>query len=272
MKYTIRDLTSRLSSSLDWTAVDDKNPPIISNAPHALVGAFIKYITNSHALEYDRINEAVVRQAQLYREDLQDSKPNDRELKELLEEREELVKKNQRLRRMAELSDDCEDIDKYCLEATVIRDLNHAIDFDEFKGCKGTSIGSVGYGIIDWDGEWFGDGHLDRNISEAQLEKYEGELLDLIDMKERTAWLKINLKNNQVDAKRAIATKSVDEFKTNFEQTRIELQSLKHQVLRARLLERQIQEIKDDNGVLEKSLGLDRGDDGVESAWKSKKA
>ena len=268
MKYTIRDLTKRFSANLEWTANDDRHPAITNDAPHALVQAYIKYVTNQHALEYDKINEAVVRKAQMYREDLQSSKPNERELEELLADRQALVEKNRRLRRMAELSDDCKQIDKYCLEATVIRDLNHAIDFDEFKGCKGTSIGDIGYGVIDWDGEWFEDGHLDRNISEAQLEKYEDELLELIDMKERTAWLKINLKNNKIDAARSVATKAVEEFKTNFEQTRQQLQLLKHEVLRARLLERQMQEIKDDNADLERLLGVGKDDDGITSVWK----
>ena len=186
----------------------------------------------------------------MYREDLQNSKPNERKLKELLDDRQALVEINRRLRRLLGLIDDCEDIEKYLLEKTVIRDLQHAIDFDEFKGCNGPSIGSIGYGVIDWNGEWFQDGHLDRNISEAQVEKYKNELLELIDMEEGTAWLKISLENNEVDAARSVATKAVEEFKTNFEQIRQELQDLKNQVLRARLLERQMQEIKDDNDGL----------------------
>jgi len=236
MKYSILDLIKRLEA-ISSALPESKIP---------LAQAFIKSVTNQHALDDDKINEAVVRRAQRYRENLQSNKPNERELKELLDDRQTLVEKNRCLRRMAELSDDCEDIDKYLLEATVIRDLQHASDFDEFKGCKGTSIG----GIIDWDGEWFVDGHLDRNISETQLEKYETELLELIDMEERAAWVKINLKNNIIDAARSVATKAVEEFKTNFEQTRQELQTLKHEVLRARLIERQIQEIKDDNDGL----------------------
>ena len=268
MKYTIRDLRNRLAASLELTVPHDSSP-IDTNAPHALVGAFIKYITNKHALEYDEINASVVRKAQLYREDLQVNKLSERELNELLEKRDNLIDRNRRLRRMAELSDDCQNKDKYCLEATVIRDLKHAIDFDEFKGCKGTSIGDQGYGIIDWDGEWFEDGHLDRNIDESQLETYENELLALIDEKEEVAWMRINLKNNKVESKRAIATKAVEEFKTNFAQTRIELDDLKNQVLRVRLLERQIREIEDDNTDLEKGLNMTSDSDPGSASWKA---
>ena len=268
VKYSFLDLKKRLEASLSFTVTDGggtdgggtdgggtdgggtdgggTGPDFGDNGPHALVQAYIKYIWNLHTLHYDQVNESVVRRVQIYVKHLNDQRPTERKLNELLEDRELLVKKNRRLRRMAELSDDCEDIEKYLLEATVIRNLQHASDFDEFKGCKGTSIG----GIIDWDGEWFVDGHLDRNISETQLEKYETELLELIDMEERAAWVKINLKNNIIDAARSVATKAVEEFKTNFEQTRQELQTLKHEVLRARLIERQIQEIKDDNDGL----------------------
>ena len=48
---------------------------------------------------------------------------------------------------------------------------------------------------------------------------------------------------------------AVEKFKTNFNETKVEIENLKNEVLRRRLLERQIQEIRDDNTDLEEGLG-----------------
>jgi len=256
MKYSFLDLKKRLEASLSITVTDGGGMGPDWYDLKDLVENYINFICKLHALHYDQINAGVASKTQIYREHLQASKLNDRKLAELIEERDELVKKNRCLRRMAELSDDCEDIEKYLLEATDTRDLQHAIDFDEFKILKGTLMGrcSAGSDIIDWDGEWFADGHLDKNISEADAERYHSEFIELIQMKPLRAQAKIRHMNYEIDARRNDAITAVEKFKTNFNETKVEIENLKNEVLRRRLLEKQIQEIRDDNTDLEEGL------------------
>ena len=67
--------------------------------------------------------------------------------------------------------------------------------------------------------------------------------------------IKICLKNNKIDAMRNDVIKAVEKFKTNFNETKVEIENLKNEVLRRRLVERQIQEIRDDNTHHERGLG-----------------
>ena len=53
---------------------------------------------------------------------------------------------------------------------------------------------------------------------------------------------------------RRIATKAVEDFKTNFEQIRGEIQALKKEVFRVRILAQQIQAVEDDNQAMERAI------------------
>lgn len=269
MKYTIRDVEKRLAYALGHVTNTSPNHTdlITSDAPTKLVSEFIKFVKAKHSVKYDKVNQTVVDNVYKYIEMLHKETVTSEKYKEDKTKRDRLIDKNLRLRRQLELSDDCADRNKFGIGATVWRDESAAIDFEEMKLTGGTSHGEAGYPLIDWDNDWFEKGHMDANISEAEVDKYEEELVALLRVANdsiEAAWVELNLKLNKVKRTCKIAKDTVRKFKLFWVKgdqnadaeadkmpTKDRIENLKKEVFRVRILSQQIQAVDDDNQAME---------------------
>jgi hypothetical protein len=266
MKYTIRDVANRLTGVLNLVSNTDENKDIINDdAPTKLVEAYIKFVKAEHLVKYLKVNQQVVDNVYKYIEILHGETVSPEKKKEDEVKRERLIEKNLRLRGQLNLSDDCVDRNKYMVSATVWRDELAAIDFEEMRLTGGTSHGSKGYPLIEWD-EWFEKGHLDANISEQEVEEKEAELVALLrkstDSKE-AAWVEINLKKSEIGRKAQIAEKTIAKYKKHWiegnhgaendedrKPTKERIEALKKEAFKVHIMAQQIQALEDDNKTM----------------------
>jgi len=265
MKYTIDDVIAMLESAIPM------HEESVGVATIEVFASYIKEIKEQYSLQYDRLNLRVASQAHKYIEALRAETISEQAMAELIGERDNLIDVCESLRARLGLSVFTLEVlqsnrDKYLLEISEIRDNRIALDFDEMRAIGGTSNAedaALAYPFIDIKA-FFEGGYRDRNISQAEWGAYKEETIRLFSLSQSelsTESVKIYLQLEELRRERETIINTIKSFINNWAETRQRILNDKQNVLSKRLIQRQIQNIREVNADMIKSVESMRGDE-----------
>lgn len=249
-KYTVNDVRKLLSYALNATAGDEKQTKLVER--------FNDYVTSVIDHRHQKINHQITSQATRYRLNLKDRALIVREYNEMVERRNLLIETNQDLRAQLSLSNECPDVDKYCMDPITRRNQKIMLEFDEVKAIGGSTQAEEydkGYPIVNFD-EW----EDVPEITENDFQKWKKELVSYLHEDVQTqshAQLEIQIAESE-QALSAV-TDDVNRFRNNWAEARQEIVDLKKAILDQEVIKVQVRTLEDSNTALEAEVNNERG-------------
>ena len=240
-KYTLADAEKILTKAVDAVAGDEKAYDLATN--------YIKWVHENYWHRYDKLNLQIATQAKKYIAQLRSKQTRPKAMDELVEERDALISDCEASR--AELGLTVLDEhqieatkNKYGLEINDERDIKIPLEWEEVRAVGGTSQAEDSrnaYPVIDI-AEWYAGTHMDRNITQLELDRWTDELVELLENPVANN-AKIAMRHEKEAIARQSTYDAVRIFKENWTEKRKQILTYKNNLLSAMLLKKQIANI-----------------------------
>lgn len=240
-KYTLDDAEKILTKAVDAVQGDEKAYDLATN--------YIKWVRENYWHRYDKLNLQIATQAKKYIAQLRSKQTRPKAMDELVEERDALISDCEASR--AELGLTVLDEhqieatkNKYGLEINDERDIKIPLEWEEVRAVGGTSQAEdsrYAYPVIDI-AEWYAGTHMDRNITQLELDRWTDELVELLENPVANN-AKIAMRVEKEVIARQSTYDAVRIFKENWTEKRKQILTYKNNLLSAMLLKKQIANI-----------------------------
>jgi len=252
-KYTLNDVTTLLGKATDATQ-NAVNDTLASD----IVRNFSKYVVAQVNHNHHKINHQITSQAKRYELNLLKKKLSDHDFEELKKKRDNLITANRELRLQLSLSSACENNNQYALDPKAWRNQRIMLDFDEIRAIGGSTHAmdpKDGYPVIDFE-QW----QDVPEITEKQFQTWKSELVKYLEEAIQTSSAaKLEITLLEEEGKANAVKKGVEDFLENWETIRLDIITLKKEILNQEVVKLQVSNLNDLNASLEAEVIKQRG-------------